>query len=93
MNVKNFIKSMENTYKDDNHFNVVGWDIEVENLVEECKIRNIPMESKAYQVCIFKGTTIKGVFFDKDVYDIVRKIVYENGGYARLVLNGRNPFI
>ena len=93
MNVKNFIKSMENTYKDDNYFNVVGWDIELGNLVEECKIRNIPMESKAYQVCIFKGVTIKGVFFDKDVYDKIKKIIYDNGGYARLVLNGRNPFI
>lgn len=92
MNVKNFIKSMENTYKDDNHFNVVGWDIEVENFVEECKIRHIPMESRIYQVCVFKGTTIKGVFFDKDVENEVKKIVYENGGYARLVLNGQNPF-
>lgn len=92
MNVKTFIKSMENTYKDDNHFNVVGWDIEVENFVEECKIRHIPMESRIYQVCVFKGTTIKGVFFDKDVENEVKKIVYENGGYARLVLNGQNPF-
>lgn len=83
---------MENTYKDDNHFNVVGWDIEVENFVEECKIRHIPMESRIYQVCVFKGTTIKGVFFDKDVENEVKKIVYENGGYARLVLNGQNPF-
>ena len=93
MNVKTFIKSLENTYSDDEYFTVVGWDMEVENLIEECKIRHIPMETKAYQVCIFKGTTIKGLFFDKDVENEIRKIVYENGGYGRLVLNGQNPFI
>ena len=93
MNVKTFIKSLENTYSDDKYFTVVGWDMEVENFVEECKIKHIPMESRIYQICIFKGVSIKSVFFDKDVYDIVRKIVYENGGYARLVLNGQNPFI
>ena len=93
MNVKTFIKSLENTYSDDEYFTVVGWDIELENLIEECKIRHIPMESRIYQVCVFKGTTIKGVFFDKDVENEIRKIVYENGGYGRLVLNGQNPFI
>ena len=93
MNVKTFIKSLENTYSDNEFFNVVGWDIEIENFVEECRIRHIPMESKPYPVCIFKGISIKGVFFDKDVENEVKKIVYENGGYGRLVLNGQNPFI
>lgn len=93
MNVKNFIKSLENTYHDDEYFTVVGWDIELENFAEECKIRHIPMESKIYTVCVFKGVLIKGIFFSKDVYDKVKKIVYDNGGYGRLVLNGQNPFI
>ena len=90
--VKDFIKSLEGTYSDDEYFTVVGWDIELENFSEECKIRHIPMESKLYPVCVFKGVSIKGIFFSKDVEDKVKKIVYDNGGYGRLVMNGKNPF-
>lgn len=92
MNVKTFIKSLENTYSDDEYFTVVGWDIELENLYEECKIRRISMESKIYPVCVFKGVSIKGIFFSKDVESKIKKIIYENGGYSRLVLNRKNPF-
>lgn len=92
MLVKDFIKSLENTYSDDEYFTVVGWDIELENFFEECKIRHIPMESKIYPVCVYKDVSIKGIFFSKDVETKIRKIVYENGGYGRLVINGKNPF-
>ena len=89
---KDFIKSLENTYSDDTYFNVVGWDVELENFQEECKLRNIPTESEIYPVCVFRGISIKGLYFHKDFQDIVKKIVYDNGGYSRLVINGSNPF-
>ena len=90
---KDFIKSLENTYSDDTYFNVVGWDIELENFEAECEARGIPTESRIYPVCVYRGIHIKGLYFHKDFQDIVKKIVYDNGGYGRLVLNGSNPFV
>ena len=91
MLAKDFIKNLENTYHDEKYFTIVGWEVELENLYEECKVRKIPTESKIYPVCVFRGIHIKGIYFDKKYEKKMKSII--NKGYSRLVMNGKNPFI
>ena len=95
MNFKQFLKTIEGTYKDDEYCTVVGWDIEMENFEAECKIKRIIPESKLYTVCVYQGVRVLGLFFDKEWEDTLKPIVYGGAhgrGYGRLVMNGKNPF-
>lgn len=95
VSLKQFVKSIAETYESDEYCNVTGWDFYMESFREWCRFKHI-IPSFSWElspVTVFKGEPIVMVVFDKDDEQLLRELIKDKMFNDNLVMNGSNPFI
>lgn len=98
MNGRQFIRSIKDTYNDEDYCTVVGFEAEMEMFRDWARLKGFrPVETwKFHTVCVWyydvHGKTV-GLFFEKEDEDGLRELCEDKMFNGWVCINGSNPFV